>query len=146
VTDRFQLSRFRNAQDEGGAYSRALDELRAGLKRSHWMWFIFPQVAGLGHSAMAQRYAIRSLEEAAAYARDPLLGGRLRECARALLELDPAADAAGVLGSLDALKLRSSMTLFAAAAPEEPLFGEVLERYYEGEEDPATNDLLRPGS
>ncbi|HEX3510661.1 MAG TPA: DUF1810 domain-containing protein [Solirubrobacteraceae bacterium] len=142
MDDRFLLTRFRTAQDEGGTYNRALAELRAGKKRSHWMWFVFPQIAGLGRSAMAERYAIGSLAEAEEYARDPVLGARLRECARALLA-DGGGDAVAILGPVDALKLRSSMTLFAAAAPDEQLFGEVLERFFGGEADEATLELLR---
>jgi uncharacterized protein (DUF1810 family) len=143
MSERFDLSRFRAVQDDGGTYGRALAELRAGRKRSHWMWFVFPQIAGLGHSATARRYAIASLAEAAAYANDPVLGARLRECSRALLDLEPGADPATVLGSVDSLKLRSSMTLFAAAAPQEPLFAAVLERHFGGVRDDATLELLR---
>jgi uncharacterized protein (DUF1810 family) len=145
VTGPFQLSRFRSAQDEGGTYERALAELQSGRKRSHWMWFVFPQIAGLGRSAMSRTYAIGSLEEASAYARDPVLGARLRACARALLDLDRGEDAVGVLGPVDALKLRSSMTLFAAAAPEETAFEEVLGRYFAGAGDEATLALLAGG-
>ena len=135
------LERFREAQDAGGTYGRALAELRAGRKTSHWMWFVFPQIAGLGRSATAQRYAIGSLAEARAYLADPVLGERLRECARALVELE-GRSAGEVLGTVDAMKLRSSMTLFARAAPEEPLFGDVLERYFDGEPDPETERRL----
>jgi uncharacterized protein (DUF1810 family) len=139
--DRFGLQRFLDAQGGGGTYDRALAELRAGRKRSHWMWFVFPQIAGLGRSPMAQAYAISSLAEARAYLEHPVLGPRLRECAKALLELD-GASAEEVLGGIDAVKLRSSMTLFARAAPQEPLFEQVLERYYAGEPDEATDRLL----
>ncbi len=106
------------------------------------MWFVFPQVAGLGSSPTARRYAIASLDEARAYLEHPVLGPRLRECAQALLELDGARGPAEILGSIDALKLRSSMTLFARAAPAEPRFGQVLERYYDGAPDPATESRL----
>jgi uncharacterized protein (DUF1810 family) len=109
---RFDLQRFVDAQDRGGAYERALAELQQGRKRGHWIWFVFPQIAGLGTSEMSRRYAIASLEEASAYLAHPLLGRRLVECAEALLEL-PGRDPVAVLGGIDALKLRSSMTLFA---------------------------------
>jgi uncharacterized protein (DUF1810 family) len=141
VTDPFALQRFVNAQDDGGTYRAALAELRAGRKRSHWMWFVFPQVAGLGTSPMAQRYAISGLAEARAYLAHPVLGPRLLDSARALTELD-GNDAGTVLGSTDAVKLRSSMTLFAAAAPEEPVFAAVLDRYFGGTHDPATTSRL----
>ena len=135
------LERFVRAQDEGGTHDRALAELRAGRKTSHWMWFVLPQVSGLGHSAMAQRYAVADLAEARAYLAHPVLGPRLRECCSVLLELPPDATATGVLGGVDAVKLRSSMTLFARADPDEPLFGRVLERYFDGP-DPATDARL----
>jgi uncharacterized protein (DUF1810 family) len=139
VSDPFDLERFVRAQD--GVYDQALAELRAGAKRGHWMWFVFPQLAGLGHSPMAQRYAVSGLEEARAYLAHPVLGPRLVECARALLGL-PGRDPVRVLGSVDALKLRSSMTLFEAAAPDERVFAEVLERFYDGERDEATTTRL----
>jgi uncharacterized protein (DUF1810 family) len=138
--DPFDLARFRAAQDASGTYDAALAELRAGRKRSHWMWFVFPQVAGLGHSPTAVRFAIGSLDEARAYLADPVLGPRLQEAALAALEA-PAASAEALLGGIDAVKLRSSMTLFARAAPEQRLFVRVLDRWYAGEEDRAT--LLR---
>jgi uncharacterized protein (DUF1810 family) len=141
VTDPFALQRFVDAQDDGGTYRAALAELRAGRKRSHWMWFVFPQVAGLGSSPMAQHYAISGPAEARAYLAHPVLGPRLVESARALTELD-GADAAAVLGSTDAMKLRSSMTLFAAAAPDEPVFAAVLDQYFGGADDPATTARL----
>ena len=133
----FDLERFVRAQDAGGTYEAALAELRAGRKRSHWMWFVFPQVAGLGSSPMAQQYAISGLEEARAYLAHPVLGPRLVEAARALAAL-PGDDPVAVLGSIDAVKLRSSMTLFAHAAGGEPVFADVLAQYYGGVEDPAT--------
>ena len=105
------------------------------------MWFVFPQIAGLGSSPMAQRYAISSLDEARAYLAHPVLGDRLRESAHALTRLDTRSPEE-VLGGIDALKLRSSMTLFARAAPDEPLFRDVLARYFEGDEDPATLERL----
>jgi uncharacterized protein (DUF1810 family) len=142
VTDAFDLQRFVDAQDGGGTYATALAELRAGHKRSHWMWFVFPQVAGLGRSATAQHYALSGLAEARAYLAHPVLGPRLAECARALTTLD-GRDPVAVFGGIDAQKLRSSMTLFAAAAPDEPLFGQVLEQYFGGAADPATTERLR---
>ena len=140
MSDPFDLERFVRAQD-GGTYEQALRELRDGAKRSHWMWFVFPQVAGLGHSPMAQRYAVSGLEEAHSYLAHPVLGARLVECAQALLELGDR-DPVRVLGSTDAMKLRSSMTLFEAAAPDERVFPEVLERYFDGERDAATTARL----
>jgi uncharacterized protein (DUF1810 family) len=133
------LSRFLDAQER--VHDDALSELRAGRKTSHWMWFVFPQIAGLGRSPTAQRYAIGSLGEAEAYVTHPVLGERLRECARVLIELE-GRSAEQVFGGLDALKLRSSMTLFARGAPDEPVFRAVLERYFGGEEDPATLERL----
>jgi uncharacterized protein (DUF1810 family) len=135
--DRYRLERFVAAQDRHGTYQRALAELRAGEKASHWMWFVFPQVAGLGFSSMAQEYAISCLDEARAYLAHPVLGPRLAECAGALLELD-GLTAQDVLGGVDAMKLRSSMTLFQAAAPEAAAFGAVLARYFDGRPDEAT--------
>ena len=135
------LERFVAAQDEGGTYERALAELRQGSKRSHWMWFVFPQIAGLGSSPTARRYAIASADEARAYAHHPVLGPRLVQCAEALCELG-GSDPQVVLGAVDALKLRSSMTLFEAVAPDRPAFAAVLERYYAGERDPQTLQLL----
>jgi uncharacterized protein (DUF1810 family) len=143
VSERFDLDRFQRAQDEGGTYEHALAELRSGRKRSHWMWFVFPQIAGLGHSATSRRYAISSLEEAAAYLRHPVLGPRLVQAARALAELD-GHDAETVLGPIDAVKLRSSMTLFARADPGETVFGEVLAAYFDGRPDSSTEALLAP--
>lgn len=141
MSDPFGLQRFVDAQDAAGTYERALAELRAGRKRSHWMWFVFPQIAGLGRSPTAQAYAIGSLDEARAYLDHPVLGPRLRDCARALARLE-GLSAAEVLGDVDAVKLRSSMTLFALAAPDEPLFGQVLERYFDGAADAATERLV----
>ena len=133
------LDRFVDAQ--AGTYDRALGELRAGRKTSHWMWWIFPQLAGLGASSTSQAYAVRDLDEARAYLRHDVLGPRLLECCRALLALEDV-DAERVLGSVDAMKLRSSMTLFARADPEEGTFREVLDRYYDGAEDERTVALL----
>ena len=135
--DPYRLERFVAAQDAAGTYQRALAELRAGRKAGHWMWFIFPQVAGLGLSAMAQRYAISGLAEARAYLDHPLLGPRLLECAGAVAATE-GSTADRILGPVDAMKLRSSMTLFAAAGPQEAVFGAVLARYFDGEPDEAT--------
>ena len=133
------LQRFLDAQD--GVYEQALAELRAGRKRSHWMWFVFPQIAGLGHSSTAAYYAIADLAEARAYLAHPLLGARLAECAEALLGVT-GRTAHEILGSPDDLKLRSSMTLFAQVAGPDSVFRRVLERYYGGEADARTLDLL----
>ncbi|WP_448627629.1 DUF1810 domain-containing protein [Geodermatophilus sp. URMC 64] len=130
------LERFLDAQDRGGTYEQALAELRAGRKHGHWIWFVFPQVAGLGRSTASQYYAISGLDEARAYLAHPVLGPRLVECARALLDL-PGSDAVAVLGSVDAQKLRSSMTLFAAADGD-PVFAQVLDKYFGGTPDELT--------
>ncbi|GAB2589052.1 DUF1810 domain-containing protein [Microlunatus antarcticus] len=135
------MERFVEAQDAGGTYAAALRELRAGRKTSHWMWFVFPQLAGLGHSAMAQAYALDSLDEARAYLAHPVLGPRLRECTAAVLtHTDRSAEQ--VMGGIDALKLRSSMTLFARADPEDPAYAAVLDAFYGGEPDERTEQLL----
>jgi len=139
--DPHRLQRFIDAQNEAGTYERALSELRAGRKRSHWMWFVFPQIAGLGHSPTAVTYAISSVSEARAYLAHPLLGARLLECTRALTQIT-GASAHQILGDIDAIKLRSSMTLFANAAPHEPLFRQVLDRYFDGIADEATEQRL----
>ncbi|MBB4662375.1 DUF1810 domain-containing protein [Conexibacter arvalis] len=139
--DPHRLLRFVQAQDEAGTYERALTELRAGRKTGHWMWFVFPQMAGLGRSATAREYAIESLDEARAYLGHPVLGARLRECAAALLDVHDR-DAREILGAVDAMKLRSSMTLFARAAPDELLFQQVLDRYFDGHRDAATERLV----
>lgn len=138
-TDR--LERFVSAQEAGGTYAAALAELRAGRKRSHWMWFVLPQLAGLGRSATAQHYAVTDLAEARDYLGHPVLGPRLLECVDALLSW-PGSDPVTVLGDVDALKLRSSMTLFAHADPGEPRFTAVLQQYFGGHEDAATTALL----
>jgi uncharacterized protein (DUF1810 family) len=135
--DPYRLERFVTAQDAAGIYQRALAELRAGRKTSHWMWFVFPQVAGLGLSHMAQRYAISGLAEARAYLGHPVLGPRLRECAGVVAASEEAA-ADRILGPVDAMKLRSCMTLFAAAASAEPGFSAVLTRYFDGQPDQDT--------
>jgi uncharacterized protein (DUF1810 family) len=133
------LQRFHEAQE--GSYAHAVAELRAGRKTSHWMWWVFPQVAGLGSSPTSQHFAIGSLEEAQAYAADDVLGARLRECARALLT-HPDRSARDIMGAPDDAKLRSSMTLFAIAAPSEPLFQQVLDTFFAGERDPRTETFL----
>jgi uncharacterized protein (DUF1810 family) len=139
VTDPHGLQRFVDAQSQ--TYAQALSELRSAHKRTHWMWFVFPQIAGLGRSGMAQRFAISGLEEARAYLAHPLLGRRLVESARALTDLDTA-DAEQVFGPVDAQKLQSSMTLFARAAPDEPVFREVLDHFFDGAEDAGTTSRL----
>ena len=136
--DRFDLDRFVQAQED--TYDAALAELRRGRKMGHWMWFVFPQIAGLGFSAMSRRYAISGLDEARAYLAHPLLGPRLVECAGALLGLETN-DAVAVMGGIDAQKLRSSMTLFVRAGGD-AAFGAVLDRFFRGEEDHATLDRL----
>jgi uncharacterized protein (DUF1810 family) len=135
-----ELGRFVDAQDAGGTYERALAELRGGRKSGHWMWFVFPQVAGLGHSPVSQHYAIASLSEARAYLAHPVLGARLRECAAVVAELPPGAEA--IFGSVDAMKLRSSMTLFLRAVPDEQVFRDVLDRHFAGRADPMTDQIL----
>jgi uncharacterized protein (DUF1810 family) len=139
--DTFELERFVAAQDGGQIYQQALMELRRGHKRGHWIWFVFPQLAGLGSSSTSKRYAIRSLAEARAYLQHPVLGERLVECAEVLLGLD-GDDPVAVMGTIDALKLHSSMTLFAAAPDPNPVFEHVLARYYRGQPDPLTTQLL----
>ena len=141
MADPYGLDRFVEAQDFGGTYDSALAELRAGRKRSHWMWFVFPQIAGLGRSPTAQRFAVSGRDEARAYLAHPVLGPRLVESAGALLD-QPARDPVAVLGSVDAQKLRSSMTLFSRAAPEEPVFRRVLDEFFGGEADEATLSRL----
>ena len=137
MDDPYRLERFAQAQDAGGTYQRAVAELRAGRKVSHWMWFVFPQIAGLGFSAMSQRYAISGLAEARAYLDHPVLGPRLAECARIVAGTE-GSTADDIFGPVDAMKLRSSMTLFAAAAPGEPVFREILTTYFGGVPDDAT--------
>ncbi|UVW30416.1 DUF1810 domain-containing protein [Massilia sp. H6] len=131
----FDLERFVHAQ--APVYATAIAELRAGHKRTHWMWFIFPQIAGLGHSDMAQRYALASGDEAAAYLAHPVLGARLRECASIVASLD-GRTAEDIFGHPDDLKFRSSMTLFADVAPDEEVFQACIDKYYDGEPDDAT--------
>ncbi|HUO87665.1 MAG TPA: DUF1810 domain-containing protein [Rhizomicrobium sp.] len=137
--DPYALKRFVEAQD--GVIDRVRAELRAGRKQSHWMWFVFPQLLGLGQSAMAVRYAIGSIDEAVAYLAHPVLGQRLRECTQLVLDVE-GKDAHAIFGSPDDLKFHSSMTLFAAAAPVAPLFRAALDKYYGGKPDPRTLELL----
>jgi uncharacterized protein (DUF1810 family) len=138
--DPFDLQRFVDAQ--APVYERVRTELKNGRKQSHWMWFIFPQIAGLGHSAMAQRYAISSLSEAKAYLAHPILGPRLRECTRLVVQVD-GKSAYDILGSPDDLKFHSCTTLFARAAPQEEIVLDALEKYFGGAEDQATIACLR---
>jgi len=141
MNDGFDLERFVLAQDEGRAYEAALAELHRGRKSSHWMWFVFPQLAGLGRSEMSRRYAISSVAEASAYLSHPVLGPRLLECATAVAS-SPATTAVELFGPIDAVKLRSSMTLFRRAAPDDRVFSQVLERYFGGQADRVTEELL----
>jgi uncharacterized protein (DUF1810 family) len=141
MADSYDLVRFVQAQDAGGTYERAVAELRRGYKVSHWMWFVFPQIAGLGLSATSRRYAISSLDEAKAYLGHPVLGPRLRECAGLVAETQ-GRSAEQIFGDVDAQKLHSSMTLFLRAAPDEPLFQQVLNLYFGGEADSATDPRL----
>ncbi|MGC6329979.1 DUF1810 domain-containing protein [Rhizorhabdus sp. FW153] len=137
----FDLDRFVAAQE--GVLDQALAEIRRGAKRGHWMWFIFPQLRGLGRSPTAQHYGLASAAEAAAYLAHPLLGARLRACVEALQDLEQGS-AAEIFGAVDAMKLRSSLTLFAEVAGER-LFVAALERWFDGQADPLTLDLLREG-
>jgi uncharacterized protein (DUF1810 family) len=140
VSDPHDLQRFVTAQE--GVQESAVAQLRAGRKTGHWMWFVFPQVAGLGRSAMSERYAIASLDEARAYLAHPVLGPRLAECARILIDLG-GHDAEEIFGGIDAIKLRSSMTLFARASEEDSIYCAVLDQYFGGEADPQTDARLR---
>jgi uncharacterized protein (DUF1810 family) len=142
VAQLYDLERFVNAQDADGTYDRAVDELRRGRKTSHWMWFVFPQIAGLGRSDMSRRFAISSLDEAAAYLEHPVLGPRLKECAD-LVARAQGRSAEQIFGGIDAQKLQSSMTLFLRAAPDEPLFKQVLDQYFGGRVDAATDRRIR---
>jgi uncharacterized protein (DUF1810 family) len=142
MADPFNLQRFVVAQDAGGSYGNAVMELSAGRKVSHWMWFVFPQIAGLGHSAMARRYEISSLREATAYLEHPTLGPRLIHCS-GILAATTGRSAEQILGCIDAQKLRSSMTLFHQAGLSEAGFQQVLDGYFDGQPDPATLRLLK---
>jgi uncharacterized protein (DUF1810 family) len=130
------LERFVRAQDDHGTYTQAVAELRAGRKTSHWMWFVFPQITGLGRSAVAQAYAVADLDEARAYLAHPVLGPRLVECTE-IVAAHRGRTAEQIFGGIDAMKLRSSMTLFAAADPDQPAFPAVLEQFFAGP-DPET--------
>jgi len=138
--DRDDLNRFVRAQADD--YDRALSEIRRGRKQSHWMWYIFPQIAGLGQSAMSQRFAIRGLDEARAYLAHPLLGPRLVACAETLLALE-GRSAEQIFGFPDTMKLRSCATLFAAVSPNESIFHQLLEKYFQDEPDPMTMRLMQ---
>jgi uncharacterized protein (DUF1810 family) len=137
--DPYNLDRFVTAQ--AALYDAVVAELRVGRKRSHWMWFVFPQLAGLGRSATARHYAIGSLDEAAAYLAHPLLGARLRQCCALVAAVD-GRSAHQIFGDPDDLKFHSSLTLFARAAPAEPLFRQCLDKYFDGAPDAGTLDLL----
>ncbi len=138
--DPYNLNRFIQAQER--IYGAVLAELKGGQKRTHWMWFIFPQIDGLGHSPTAKFYAIKSIEEARAYLKHPQLGLRLRECAEAIMAVE-GRSASAIFGYPDDMKLRSSMTLFAAAAEEQhSVFDRVLEKYFRGERDSVTLNIL----
>ncbi len=139
--DAFDAQRFLDAQDDGGTFDRAVAELTAGAKRSHWMWFVFPQLRGLGSSPTATYFGLTSRAHAIAYLDPPVLGGRLRRATDVVLD-GHVDDAVALLGSVDALKLRSSMTLFARAAPDEDRFARVLDRFFDGVADPRTIELL----
>jgi len=141
VSESYNLERFVTAQDAGEIYERALSELRAGRKQSHWMWFVFPQLAGLGSSPMTVRYAVSGLPEARAYLQHPILGPRLRASTSAVADLS-GVTAEEAFGAVDAMKLRSSMTLFAHADPTDPLYRRVLAEYFGGREDEATTARL----
>jgi uncharacterized protein (DUF1810 family) len=143
TADPHDLDRFVQAQRN--VYEQALAEIRTGRKRSHWMWYIFPQYAGLGSSAISQRYAIRSLAEAEAYLRHPVLGVRLVQCAEAALGIH-GRFASEVFGAPDDMKLRSSATLFAAVSPPGSVFERLLEKYFDGERDQRTVQLVADGS
>jgi len=142
MADAHDLDRFLTAQED--SYDTALDELKAGRKRSHWIWFVFPQLAGLGQSPTSQYYGVRSLDEAAAYLRHPILGGRLHECLKALQTLEETS-ADRIFGELDAMKFRSSLTLFAEADPADPIIAAALDRWFGGRKDERTLQLLDRG-
>lgn len=139
MTDVYNLQRFLDAQ--GHVYDTVLDELRAGRKSSHWIWFIFPQITGLGHSRMAQKFAIASLDQAKAYLQHPVLGPRLRECTQLVLNVD-GRSAEQIFSSPDNLKFRSCMTLFMTATTDNQIFKDALLKYFEGKPDQLTLDLL----
>ena len=139
--DPFNLSRFLSAQDEGQTYQRALAELSRGRKVTHWMWFVFPQLAGLGRSATARHFAVRSLAEARAYLGHPVLGARLIESTHTVLS-QGTSTADDIFGTVDAVKLRSCLTLFVRADPSQATFRKALDAFFDGLPDPATEALL----
>jgi uncharacterized protein (DUF1810 family) len=141
TSDPFDLDRFVGAQ--ASTYARVVAEIRSGRKQSHWMWFVFPQMQGLGYSATARRYGITGLPEAQAYLSHPVLGARLRECAELLEQLDAGESAADIFGSTDAMKLRSSLTLFAQAAGRASIFERLLDKYFAGERDSLTLAVMQ---
>jgi uncharacterized protein (DUF1810 family) len=141
MADPYGLERFVAAQNAGGTYEHALAELRRGTKTSHWMWFVFPQIAGLGQSPTSRRYAISSLDEARAYLEHPVLGPRMLECA-GVVSATQGRSAAQIFGAVDARKLRSSMTLLLRASPAEPVFQRVLDRYFDGVADATTDQRI----
>ncbi len=138
LIDKYNLLRFLNAQE--GSYQETLKELQEGRKRSHWMWYIFPQLKHLGHSYNAKFYGISGIEEAAAYLQHPVLGQRLREVSETIINL-PDNDAEAIFGGIDAIKLRSSMTLFDVVSPDD-VFSRVLDKYFDGQRDNKTISLL----
>jgi uncharacterized protein (DUF1810 family) len=137
--DPYNLERFVSAQDR--IYPQVVSELRAGMKTSHWMWFVFPQIRGLGRSPVATEYAISSREEAVAYLHHPVLGPRLKECTRLVLDAE-SRSAEDIFGSPDDMKFRSSMTLFAEVSPDDDIFGRSLQQYFDGAPDQLTLDRL----
>lgn len=142
MTDSLDLQRFVDAQDRDGSYDAAVAELRRGRKRSHWMWWVFPQMRGLGYTTTSDRYGIASREEALAYLDHAVLGPRLRRCSQLLLSLDGNSPEL-VMGDTDAKKLKSSMTLFAAVAEDPEVFKAVLRKYYHAGTDRRTVEMLR---
>jgi uncharacterized protein (DUF1810 family) len=141
AADPYDLERFVEAQDAGGTYAAAVAELRRGHKTSHWMWFVFPQIAGLGFSATSRRYALPGLDAAAAYLNHPVLGPRLLECTT-VVAATTGRSAEQIFGSIDAQKLQSCMTLFARAASDQQVFTQVLGTYFDGRTDPGTDERL----
>lgn len=140
MADVGRFDRFLTAQDE--VFDTALEELRAGRKRSHWMWFVFPQIEGLGSSATARRFALSGLAEARAYALHPVLGDRLEQATEAMLDWAGTTSAGDILGPVDAVKFRSSMTLFEAACDDATVFADALDQFYDGSRDPLTLEKL----
>ncbi len=141
MDDPYDLGRFVAAQDAGGTYEQVTAELRRGRKTGHWMWFVFPQIAGLGYSQMSRRYAISSLPEARAYLAHRVLGPRLIECATIVAQTQ-GRTAEQIFGGIDAMKLHSCVTLFLRAGPDEAVFGDVLARYFDGQPDAATDERI----